>query len=89
MYLPYKIHFQLWININLHNDMIYIQLGDRLYSIFMAEEGIKYAERIVNIGTWPESASELYWPSDRHLSAKLMPTFVEDGGRPISSQKTW
>jgi hypothetical protein len=26
---------------------------------------------------WPESASELYWPSDRRLSAKLVPTFED------------
>jgi hypothetical protein len=26
---------------------------------------------------WPESASELYRPSDRRLSAKFMPTFCE------------
>jgi hypothetical protein len=26
---------------------------------------------------WPESASELYRPSDRHLSAKLLPTFAD------------
>jgi hypothetical protein len=28
--------------------------------------------------TWPESASELYPPSDRRLSAKIVPTF-DDG----------
>jgi hypothetical protein len=26
---------------------------------------------------WPESASELYRPSDRRLSAKLVPTFAD------------
>jgi hypothetical protein len=34
-----------------------------------------------NWTTWPECASELYRPSDRHLSAKLMPTFVAEGCR--------
>jgi hypothetical protein len=29
---------------------------------------------------WPQSASELYRPSDRRLSAKLVPTFFEDRG---------
>jgi hypothetical protein len=29
--------------------------------------------------TWPESASELYGPSDRRLSAKLVPTFADRG----------
>jgi hypothetical protein len=28
---------------------------------------------------WPESASELYRPGDRHLSAKLVPTFADRG----------
>jgi hypothetical protein len=28
---------------------------------------------------WSESASELYRPSDRRLSAKLVPTFVDRG----------
>jgi hypothetical protein len=28
---------------------------------------------------WSESASELYKPNDRHLSAKLMPKFVDRG----------
>jgi hypothetical protein len=28
---------------------------------------------------WSESASELYWPSDRRLSAKLVPTFADRG----------
>jgi hypothetical protein len=29
---------------------------------------------------WPESVSELYRPSDRRLSAKLVPTFADDRG---------
>jgi hypothetical protein len=33
---------------------------------------------------WPESASELYRPSDRRLTAKLAPTFVDRGCRVIS-----
>jgi hypothetical protein len=33
---------------------------------------------------WPESASELYRPSDRRLSAKLMPTFVDRGCHVVS-----
>jgi hypothetical protein len=31
------------------------------------------------IPPWPQSASELYWPSDRRLSAKLMTTFAGRG----------
>jgi hypothetical protein len=33
---------------------------------------------------WPESASELYRPSDRHLSAKLVPTFAGIGCHVVS-----
>jgi hypothetical protein len=33
---------------------------------------------------WPESASELYRPSDRRLSAKLMPTFAARECRVVS-----
>jgi hypothetical protein len=33
---------------------------------------------------WPESASELYRPSDRRLSAKLVLTFADRGCRVVS-----
>jgi hypothetical protein len=33
---------------------------------------------------WSESASQLYRPSDRRLSAKLVPTFVERGCHMVS-----
>jgi hypothetical protein len=33
---------------------------------------------------WPESASELYRPSDRGLSAKLVPTFEDRGCHVVS-----
>jgi hypothetical protein len=33
---------------------------------------------------WPESASELYRPSDRRLSAKLVPTFADRGYHMVS-----
>jgi hypothetical protein len=33
---------------------------------------------------WPESASELYRPSNRHLSAKLAPTFADRGYHVVS-----
>jgi hypothetical protein len=33
---------------------------------------------------WPESASELYRPSDRRLSAKLVQTFAERGCHVVS-----
>jgi hypothetical protein len=34
---------------------------------------------------WPQSASELYRPSDRRLSMKLVPTFADRGCRVISA----
>jgi hypothetical protein len=33
---------------------------------------------------WPEFASELYRPSDRRLSAKLVPTFADRGCHVVS-----
>jgi hypothetical protein len=33
---------------------------------------------------WPESASELYRPSDRRLSAKRLPTFADRGCHVVS-----
>jgi hypothetical protein len=35
--------------------------------------------RTKNWTPWPQSASELYRPSERRLSAKLVPTFVDRG----------
>jgi hypothetical protein len=32
-----------------------------------------------NLTPWTESANELYRPSDRRLSANLVPTFAEKG----------
>jgi hypothetical protein len=34
---------------------------------------------------WPQSASELYRPSDRRLYAKLVPTFADRGCRVVSA----
>jgi hypothetical protein len=34
---------------------------------------------------WPQSASELYRPSDRRLSAKLVPTLADKGCRVVSA----
>jgi hypothetical protein len=36
-------------------------------------------KNIWNKTPWSESASELYRPSDRRLSAKLVPTFADRG----------
>jgi hypothetical protein len=37
-----------------------------------------------NLTVWPESASELYRPSDCRLSAKLLPTFADRGCHVVS-----
>jgi hypothetical protein len=42
------------------------------------------AERLLKTAAWPECASELYRPSDRHLSAKLVPTFTDRGCHVVS-----
>jgi hypothetical protein len=39
---------------------------------------------VVTITPWPESANELYRPSDRRLSAKLVPTFADRGSHVVS-----
>jgi hypothetical protein len=33
---------------------------------------------------WPESTSEIYRPTDRRLSAKLVPTFADRGCHVVS-----
>jgi hypothetical protein len=38
----------------------------------------------LNLTPWPESARKLYRPSDRRLSAKLVPTFADSGSHVIS-----
>jgi CBS-domain-containing membrane protein len=38
---------------------------------------------------WPESASELYRPSDRRLLAKLVPTFADRGCHVFSVTDTY
>jgi hypothetical protein len=38
----------------------------------------------LNQTQWPESASELYRPSDRRLSAKIVPTFADRGCHVVS-----
>jgi hypothetical protein len=35
---------------------------------------------------WPWSASELYHPIYRHLSAKFVPTFADRGRRVVSAE---
>jgi hypothetical protein len=38
----------------------------------------------MNWAPWPESASEPYRPSYRHLSANLLPTFADRGDHVVS-----
>jgi hypothetical protein len=38
----------------------------------------------LNLTTWPESARELYRPTDRRLSVKLVPTFADRGCHVVS-----
>jgi hypothetical protein len=40
-------------------------------------------------GPWPESASELYRPSDRHKSAKLVPTLAYRRCHVVSVTKSY
>jgi hypothetical protein len=45
----------------------------------------KLKEQNISLQTpWSESASELYRPSDRRLSAKLVPTFADRGCHVVS-----
>jgi hypothetical protein len=44
---------------------------------------LKFAHTF-HFSPWPESASELFRPSDRRLSAKLVPTFADIGCHAIS-----
>jgi CBS-domain-containing membrane protein len=39
---------------------------------------------IINSTPWPESASELYRPSDRRLAMKLVPDFADRGCHVVS-----
>jgi CBS-domain-containing membrane protein len=46
---------------------------------------IPYRSKKLKLKTpWPESARELYRPSDRRLSAKLLPTFADRGCHVVS-----
>jgi hypothetical protein len=59
-----------------------------------SDEGVKYqngwvvglllSSGILELTQWLESAIELYRPSDRRLSAKLVPTFADRGCHVVS-----
>jgi hypothetical protein len=40
--------------------------------------------KVMHIPPWPESVSELYRPSDRRLSAKLVPTVADRRSHVVS-----
>jgi hypothetical protein len=50
------------------------------YTIYHTNHPVRTArgEAVITI-SWPQSASELYQPSDRRLSAKLVPTSADRG----------
>jgi hypothetical protein len=57
-------------------------------SVFQSQELVGHAVRADKTrgkSPWPESASELYQPRDRHMSAKLVPTFTDRGCRVVSA----
>jgi hypothetical protein len=45
---------------------------------------VRYTCIYIYVTPWPEFASELYRPSDRRFSAKLVPTFADRGCHVIS-----
>jgi hypothetical protein len=50
----------------------------------LRRHSVKFVVSTLTNTPWPESASELYRPSDRSLSAKLVPTFADRGCRVVS-----
>jgi hypothetical protein len=50
--------------------------SDQLHNINGLESIISVTHSLT---PWPESVSELYRPSDRRMSAKLVPTFADRG----------
>jgi hypothetical protein len=51
----------------------------RIWTLFLLQSSCVRSHIQLNSTLWPESASELYRPSDRRLSAKLVPTFADRG----------
>jgi hypothetical protein len=50
----------------------------------LLENTVESMKCLLEATTWPESASELYRPSDRRLSVKLVPTFADRGCHGVS-----
>jgi hypothetical protein len=63
----------LWISWTPYGAVHTESRGWQLYLIICSHCKVKYTA--VFLTPWPEPASELYRPSDRRLSTKLVPTF--------------
>jgi hypothetical protein len=53
-----------------------------LHPIYLTFLSVK--KKTKNKTPWSESESELYWPSDRRLSEKRLPTFADRGCQVVS-----
>jgi hypothetical protein len=79
-------------NSKVNTTYYHIPISPRFHAVFCfyrtfhnATSGqITYWIRFERKWHWPESATELYRPSDRRLSAKLMPTFADRGCHVVS-----
>jgi hypothetical protein len=56
-----------------------LQIWTRIWSSHSSAYIPEDIKQIKKQTLWPESSSELYWPSDRRLLAKLLPTFADKG----------
>jgi hypothetical protein len=78
--------FRFWVTNTetwLHNSVEMVVISPKLKGLFCVGKNFSISEyytrnghKKVNYTPWPESTSELYRPSDRRLSAKLVPTFA-------------
>jgi hypothetical protein len=80
-----KIYCRLSCILNLAETVIGVLANQRLPSHPFTQIFMYTSHLLLMITTpWPESASELYRPSDRHLWAKLVPTFADRGCHVVS-----
>jgi hypothetical protein len=73
----------------LHTSLIHLRYVARMREYkYKKSLRLRTSFEILNIDKkiipWPESASEIYLPSDRHLSAKLVPNFADRGCNVVS-----
>jgi hypothetical protein len=76
-----RIALEARISTCVHSSRVVLCAGSGLASGCSSVQGVLPT---VYKTPWSESASQLYRPSDRHLSAKLMPTFADRGCHVIS-----